>query len=158
MTTLFNPTTYNIKALYIQLIKQVIILLVNKAPFLLIWDSTRFHVTNNIKALLRHYSIDLTVIPAGITLKLQPLDTHINKWIKAAAEEVTDRIEAKWEARADFKGWSLNTWWIFTTYVITKVMRLLVKRGNLIWKSFINTSITITLNGSKDHLIKIKCL
>jgi len=61
-------------------------------------------VTDNIKALLRHYSIDFIVIPAGITLKLQPLDTYINKWIKAVAEEVTDRIEAEWEARADFKG------------------------------------------------------
>ena len=52
-------------------------------------------MTDNIKALLQHHSINLTVIPAGIILKLQPLDTHINKWIKAAAEEVTDRIKAK---------------------------------------------------------------
>ena len=104
MTTLFNLTTYNIKALYIQLIKQVIILLVNKAPFLLVWDSARFHITDNIKALLWYYSIDLAVIPAGITPELQPLDTHINKWIKAAAKEVTDYIKAEWEARANFKG------------------------------------------------------
>ena len=132
MTTLFNLTTYNTEALYIQLIKQVIIPLVNRAPFLLIWDSTQFYMTNNIKALLWHYSINLTVILAGITPKLQPLDTHINKWIKVAAEEVTDRIKAKWEARADFKGWSLNTWRIFTTYVITEVIWLLIKRGDLI--------------------------
>jgi len=115
-------------------------------------------VTDNIKALLRHYGIDLAVILAGITLKLQPLDTHINKWIKAAAEEVTDRIKAKWEARANFKGWSLSTWWIFTTYVITEVMRLLAKRGDLIWKSFIDTGIVIAPDGSEDYLIKIKCL
>ena len=65
-------------------------------------------MTDNIKALLWHYSIDLTAILAGITLKLQPLDTHINKWIKVVVEEVTDRIKAEWEARADFKGWSLS--------------------------------------------------
>jgi len=73
-------------------------------------------------------------------------------------EEVTDRMEAEWEARADFKGWSLSTWRIFTTYVITEVMQLLAKRGNLIWKSFIDTGIIIAPNGSEDHLIKIKCL
>jgi len=124
----------------------------------LVWDSARFHVTDNIKALLRHYGIDLVVIPAGMTPELQPLDTHINKWIKAAAEEVTDRMEAEWEARADFKGWSLSTRRIFTTYVITEVMRLLVKRGDLIRKSFIDTGIAVAPDGSEDHLIKIKCL
>jgi len=51
-----------------------------------------------------HHNIDLAVIPAGMTSELQPLDTHINKWIKAAAEEVTERLEEEWEARADFKG------------------------------------------------------
>jgi len=66
-------------------------------------------MTDNIKALLWHYSIDLAVIPAGITPELQLLDIYINKWIKVAVEEVTDCIEAEWEARADFKGWSLST-------------------------------------------------
>ena len=66
-------------------------------------------MTDNIKALLRHYGINLTVILAGITVKLQPLDIYINKWIKAAVEHVTERLEVKWEAHADFKGWSLNT-------------------------------------------------
>jgi len=158
VTTLFNLTAYNIEALCIQLIKQVIVPLVNGAPFLLVWDSARFHVTDNIKALLRHYSIDLAVILAGMTPELQPLDTHINKWIKAAAEEVTDRMEAEWEARADFKGWSLSTRRIFTTYVVAEVMRLLAKRGDLIWKSFIDTGIAVAPDGSEDHLIKIKCL
>jgi len=73
-------------------------------------------------------------------------------------EEVTDRIKAKWEVRADFKGWSLSTWQIFTIYVITEVMWLLVKRGDLIRKSFIDTSITVAPDGSEDYLIKIKCL
>ena len=67
-------------------------------------------------------------------------------------------MEAEWEARADFKGWSLSTRRIFTTYVITEVMRLLAKRGDLIRKSFIDTGIAIAPNGSEDHLIKIKCL
>jgi len=101
---LFNLTTYNIEALYIQLIKQVIILLANGAPFLLIWDSVRFHITDNIKALLWHHGINLIVIPAGMTAELQPLDIYINKWIKAVTEHVTEHLEAKWEARADFKG------------------------------------------------------
>jgi len=107
--TLFNLTAYNIKALCIQLIKQVIILLVNRAPFLLVWDFIQFHVTDNIKALLWYYGIDLVVILAGMITELQPLDIHINKWIKVAVEHVTERLEVKWEVCADFKGWSLST-------------------------------------------------
>ena len=73
-------------------------------------------------------------------------------------EHVTERLEAEWEARADFKGWSLSTRRILTTYVVVEVMRLLAKKGNLIRKSFINTGIAVAPDGSEDHLINIKCL
>ena len=33
-----------------------------------------------------------------------------------------------------------------------------MKRGNLIWKSFIDTGIAIAPNRSENHLINIKCL
>ena len=49
---------------------------------LLVWDSFRAHLTNEVKADLKRRKIDVAVIPRGLTSVLQPLDKSLNKPFK----------------------------------------------------------------------------
>ncbi|KAK6744351.1 hypothetical protein RB195_011199 [Necator americanus] len=56
---------------------------------LLIFDSARCHVTDEVKLFCQQYS-KIAVIPGGLTKILQPLDVGINKPLK-------DHLKAGWE-------------------------------------------------------------
>ena len=49
---------------------------------LLVWDSFRAHLTDEVKADLNRRKIDVAVIPGGLTPVLQPLDRCLNKPFK----------------------------------------------------------------------------
>ena len=49
---------------------------------LLVWDSFRAHLTNEVKADLNRREIEVAVIPGGLTPVLQPLDKCLNKPFK----------------------------------------------------------------------------
>jgi len=49
---------------------------------LLVWDSFRADLTNEVKAHLDWQKIDVAVIPGGLTPVLQPLDKCLNKPFK----------------------------------------------------------------------------
>ena len=49
---------------------------------LLVWDSFRAHLTDDVKADLKRRKIDVAVIPGGLTPVLQPLDKCLNKPFK----------------------------------------------------------------------------
>ena len=50
----------------------------------LVWDSSRAHLTEAIKILCADSGIRVVVIPRGLTAVLQGLDTHVHKSFKAA--------------------------------------------------------------------------
>ena len=54
----------------------------NHEQSLLVWDSFRAHLTDDVKAALRQRKIDVAVIPGGLILVLQPLDKCLNKPFK----------------------------------------------------------------------------
>ena len=54
---------------------------------LLALDAFKGHVTSEVKDELRHHSVDLVVIPGGMTNQLQPLDVSINKPFKAYVKD-----------------------------------------------------------------------
>jgi hypothetical protein len=56
---------------------------------LLIYDSARAHITEDVKNLVKRYS-QIAVIPGGLTKKLQPLDLTVNKSFKS-------KLRNKWE-------------------------------------------------------------
>ena len=60
----------------------------NQQP-LLVWDSFRAHLTNEVKAALNQRKIDVAVIPGGLTPVLQPLDKCLNKPFKDNVQEST---------------------------------------------------------------------
>jgi len=54
----------------------------NHEQSLLVWDSFRAHLTDDVKAALKQRKIDVAVIPGGLTPVLQPLDKCLNKSFK----------------------------------------------------------------------------
>ena len=49
---------------------------------LLVWDSFRAHLSDNVKRVLKNSRTDVAVIPGGMTSLLQPLDVGVNKPFK----------------------------------------------------------------------------
>ena len=54
----------------------------NHEQSLLVWDSFRAHLTDDVKLALRQRKIDVAVIPGGLTPVLQPHDKCLNKPFK----------------------------------------------------------------------------
>ena len=54
----------------------------NHEQSLLVWDSFRAHLTDDVKAAPKQRKIDVAVIPGGLTPVLQPLDKCLNKLFK----------------------------------------------------------------------------
>ena len=54
----------------------------NHEQSLLVWDSFRAHLTDDVKVALRQWKIDVAVIPGGLTSVLQPLDKCLNELFK----------------------------------------------------------------------------
>ena len=57
---------------------------------LLVWDSFRGQLTDAVKDLLARQTVDVAVIPGGLTSVLQPLDKCINKPFKAKLRMLYD--------------------------------------------------------------------
>ena len=49
---------------------------------LLIMDRVRWHFSEDITNIFNEYNLNYILIPPGLTLVFQPLDTHINKSFK----------------------------------------------------------------------------
>ena len=68
---------------------------------ILLMDSMRAHVTDNIKEILKHVNTIPAIIPGGITKFLQPLDIAVNRGFKSCMRQ-------HWEA------WMTNGKYRFT--------------------------------------------
>ena len=66
---------------------------------MLVWDSFKCHITENIKNQLKLCNIVMSVIPGGCTKYLQPLDVSINKPFKQSFHELYDM----WFQKGEFK-------------------------------------------------------
>ena len=68
----------------------------NHEQSLLVWDSFRAHLTDDVKAALRQRKIDVAVIPGGLTPVLQPLDKCLNKPFKDGCMNPGKKSQQKW--------------------------------------------------------------
>ena len=54
----------------------------SKEPAMIVYDSFRGHLEENVKDKFKQHNFHLAVIPAGLTSVCQPLDVSINKPFK----------------------------------------------------------------------------
>jgi hypothetical protein len=93
-----------------------------------------------------------------MTGNIQPLDIHINGWLKQEVVDETDRIEEEMENAPSFIAWTLALRRILTTKVAEAVMDMLYQnKQEMVQKSFKDTGIAVVPDGSEDDKISIKC-
>lgn len=101
---------------------------------LLIMDSCRAHITEDVKEKVSKYS-NLAIIPGGLTKKLQPLDLTVNKSFKA-------KIRKEW-----------NQWMINENFNFTKSGRIkkatYLEITNWILDSWVSVTKECVINGFK---------
>ena len=115
---------------------------------LLVWDSFRAHLTDEVKAALNRRKIDVAVIPGGLTPVLQPLDKCLNK-------------PFKYNVRRKYLAWMISSPFDYTPAEKKKApSRNLVLRWvheawreipvEMVAKSFKTCGISNSLDGTED--------
>ena len=119
---------------------------------LLVWDSFKGHITDNIKQKVREvFNSDLAVIPGGCTSKLQPADVSWNgpfkkalaslydEWVFSGPVSLTKGGNRRPPDVATLLGWIKQAWQSVTPDVVRK--------------SFKVCGISNEMDGSEDHLL-----
>lgn len=121
------------------------------ARSLLVLDSFRGHLTENVREQLRASETDLAVIPGGMTGMLQPLDVSVNRpfkcgfrrayseWMASTVHQKTPTGRLKRASLVDVCGWILEAW----SAVSFKIVE----------NSFKVTGISNKLDGTEDDVI-----
>jgi len=96
------------------------------------------------------------MIPPGCTGILQPLDTHVNKVIKAISTRLVEENTTHEEENPDFK-WTASKKRIQMTHCVAEAFRTLREQhADMIAKSFLDVGLSLPADGSQDHLLSIK--
>ena len=115
---------------------------------LLVWDSFRAHLTDDVKAALKQRKIDVAVIPSGLTPVLQPLDKCLNKpfkdsiqrkylvWMISGPFEYTPSGKKKAPTR------NLVLWWVNEAWQEIP--------AEMVMKSFRTCGISNALDGTEE--------
>ena len=118
---------------------------------LLVWDSFRAHLTESVKEALQWRSIDVAVIPGGLTPVLQPFDKCLNKpfkenirrkylsWMVTGPFEFTPAGKKKAPSRNLVLRWIKQSW--------REIPEEMVR------KSFLTCGISNALDGTEDDAI-----
>ena len=118
---------------------------------LLVWDSFRAHVSDNVKRVLKNSRTDVAVIPGGMTSLLQPLDVSVNKPFK-------DNLRQYWNK------WMLDGNHTFTPAGrirkpdLRQICQCILESWSAISpdifkRSFLKCCITNTLDGTEDDIL-----
>jgi hypothetical protein len=123
----------------------------SKNPAMMVYDSFRGHLDENVKTKFRNHNFHLAVIPAGLTSVCQPLDVSINKpfkdnmrnewheWMRQGGAGVTSGGNLKRARISDVCGWVKRSWDAISDQII--------------FNSFKKCSISNLLDGSEDDMI-----
>jgi len=118
---------------------------------LLVWDSFRAHLCDNVKRVLKNSCTDVAVIPGGMTSLLQPLDIGVNKPFK-------DNLRQYWNK------WMLDGNHTFTPAGhickpdLSQICQWILDSWNsispdTIRRSYLKCCITNALDGTEDDIL-----
>ncbi|MEW8548669.1 MAG: hypothetical protein AB2693_34645 [Candidatus Thiodiazotropha sp.] len=146
------------ETLMIRWVKEILFPHTKKERCLLVMDSFRAHLTEDVKKTLRKGNTVTAIIPGGCTSKVQPLDVSLNKpfkvdlrkswssFIRSATEKMREEAEPTERLKAADKATVLS-------WIVDAVSSLKEKK-EIVQKSFKVCGITNNMNGSEDSLIR----
>lgn len=151
----FNAKAWNNSELVVKQLNRDIRPRLNDEEGLLVWDHVRFHKTPEVMATTKDLKLLIGMVPAGCTPCCQPLDVSINKVFK---HQVAEAIEQGEEQYPDNYKWTVGERRILLTQAVGIAFNWMKgKHGReIIKRSFKCTGISVSPDGSEDHLLSFK--
>ena len=115
------------------------------------------HKTPAVLQLFRDHNITPSLIPAGCTSLVQPLDVSINKPFKGLMRDITDEKIFELESAAEFEKWTVGDRRVMTTYCVGKAFdQFHSTKSHVISTSFHKLGLSLPIDGSSDYELDIK--
>jgi len=153
----FNEEAYMNGALFYKYIQENIIPVLGGRSSLFAMDLCSAHKTDQVLQLLHSHKIIPSLIPAGCTSLVQPLDVSINKPIKGRIRELTDEAILECESVESFEKWSVSQRRVLTTNCVGDAWyQFCLEKKELVEKVFRKVGLSLPADGSKDVELDIK--
>ena len=154
----FNPTAYSNESLFLSYIDTLLAPSLQGRPSLFAIDVAEFHKTPAVVSKLESYQITPSMIPAGCTGLVQPLDVSVNRPFKDILRDLTEQEIIQQEANG-LERWSLSDRRVSTTWCVGQAWAQFTgsARGKkIIQDSFRNVGLALPIDGSQDSELNIK--
>jgi len=153
----FNPTAYMNEVLFEKYIRNYLIPVLEGRPTLFALDLMGSHKTPAILDLFRQNDITPSIIPAGCTSLVQPLDISINKPFKGLMQDLTDERIFELESVDEFEKWTVGDRRVMTTECVGNAFsQFHNEKAEVIRRSFWKVGLSLPINGSRDYELDIK--
>jgi len=153
----YNATAYMNDSLFERYITNHVVPVLGGPPTLFTLDLMGSHKTPAVLKLLRNNNITPSLIPAGCTSQVQPLDVSINKRFKELMRDLTDEKICELESAADFEKWTIGDQRVMTTYCVGEVdAQFHAEKARVIVSSFRKLGLSLPIDRSWDHELDIK--
>jgi len=119
----FNPTAYMNDVLFEKYVSNHLVPVLGGRPTLFALDLMGSHKTPTILNLLRQKNITPSLIPAGCTSLVQPLDVSVNKPFKDLMRDLTDERIFQLESMEAFEKWTIGDRRVITTECVAVTNR-----------------------------------
>jgi len=153
----YNGTAYMNDTLFERYITNHLVPVLGGRPTLFTLDLMGSHKTPAVLELFRNNNITPSLIPAGCTSLVQPLDVSINKPFKELMRDLTDEKIFELESAADFEKWTPRDRRVMTTHCVGEAYaQFHAEKANVIVSSFRKLGLSLPTDGSLDHELDIK--
>jgi hypothetical protein len=155
----FHKTAYMNDVFVLQYIEKYLIPALNGQHSLFVTDLFAAHKTAPVLEKLSTHDIIPTMIPAGCTSLVQPLDVSINKPLKEYIRSLTSVGIWDFEDIESFERWTVGERQIHTTWCVGDVWyQFCVEKQDIVKKVFRKVGLSLPIDGSADHELDIKGL
>lgn len=153
----FNEKAYMNDVLFLKYIQLHLIPVLEGRPSLFAIDLCTSHYTPAVLEKLRIHHIIPTLIPAGCTSLVQPLDVSINKPLKERIRDLTDEAIRECESVDDFQKWSVGDRRVLTTCCVGDAWyEFCIENRDLVKRIFRKVGLSLPIDGSADAELDIK--
>lgn len=153
----FNTTAYMNDHLFPKYIELHLLPVLENQPSLFAIDPYSSYKTPAVLKTLRHHKIMPSLIPAGCTSLVQPLDVSINKLLNACIRDLTDEAILDCERVEEFEKGSVGQRWVLTTWCVGDAWYLFcIEKQDIIKRVFRKVGLSLPIDGSADHELDIK--
>lgn len=155
----FTPTGWMNETLFKKFIEKFLVPIFGQQRSLFVYDRYRAHLTPTVIQKCRDNNIVPSLIPAGTTSMTQPLDVAVNKPFKGMIKEFTEEARERTEEEKDIDKWSVSQHRIVTTEAVGRAWEAWNNdstKRKIVIQSFKDTGISLPVDGSRDHELKIK--